>query len=563
MNNVPKKLAASALALLLAYPAAAGAAEAVPAAAAAPAATRAASDASQSALAPVRPVAEALGAQIVWDAQKRTVTLARDSMSLVLTPGSAEAVLNGRMTAASAPVQLIGDRAYAPLDFLEFAFGEPIAWDADARTVRFGETDYAGRATSFIGKLFSGDRPNLGTMMSPSLRAALPDAALDSVSASYPAIYGTLVKRMAATVERNEVHTNARLVYETSAAPLQITVRFDRNGDVDDLDFSAYAPSDAYQTPEYDTGAWREQEVAVGEGEYALPGTLTIPDGEGPFPAVILVQGSGPHDRDSTIGGTKVFKDLAGGLASRGIAVLRYEKVTKEHTFKIAAQPQFTLKNETVDDVYRAAKLLRGRKEIDSSRIFVAGHSQGGFAVPMMLEGDADRMLAGAILLAAPSQSYVDAVVEQQRNVLARIERLGLPKEVAEAQKQTAELFELTAKLVKDPSYSVDRLPENFPIPPAYWWYEQRDYVPADSAVKQTAPMLVLQGENDWQVSMNQFQGWKDALKDRSGVEYRSYPGVNHLLTEYEGLSVGLEYGLPAHVAPAIVRDMADWILKR
>nr|WP_255570476.1 alpha/beta fold hydrolase [Cohnella sp. CFH 77786] len=290
---------------------------------------------------------------------------------------------------------------------------------------------------------------------------------------------------------------------------------------------------------------------------------MTVPAGDGPYPVAILVHGSGPHDRDSTIGGTKVFKDLAAGLASQGIAVLRYEKVTEEHTFKVAMQPKFTLANETVDDVFRAAKLLKTRIEIDPARIYVIGHSQGGFAVPMMFGRDAAGDLAGAVLLSAPSQSFAEVMVEQQHNVLERMEELGLPAEAIQAQKQTASMVETASKMLNDRTYSTDNLPARFPFQPAYWWYEQRDYVPAAVAAIQTKPMLILQGENDWQVSMKQFQVWKDALKNRTGVEFASYPKVNHLLTEYDGMSVGMEYGTPAHVSPAIVRDIGKWILKR
>src|ERR1035437_1963258 len=84
-----------------------------------------------------------------------------------------------------------------------------------------------------------------------------------------------------------------------------------------------------WQRPEYSKpGAFKERDLTVGDGEWKLPGTLSVPVGAGPFPAVVLVHGSGPNDRDETVGGAKVFKDLAEGLASRGIVVLRYEKRT-------------------------------------------------------------------------------------------------------------------------------------------------------------------------------------------------------------------------------------------
>src|SRR5437868_1779970 len=102
----------------------------------------------------------------------------------------------------------------------------------------------------------------------------------------------------------------------------------------------------AYSKPD----SFKEREVTVGEGEWKLPGTLTVPNGSGPFPAIVLVHGSGPNDRDETVGAIKVFKDLAEGLASRGIAVLRYEKRTKQYAGRMAGLPKMTVAEETVDD---------------------------------------------------------------------------------------------------------------------------------------------------------------------------------------------------------------------
>ncbi len=108
------------------------------------------------------------------------------------------------------------------------------------------------------------------------------------------------------------------------------------------------APEVPYAPPDYAVaGAYTEREVTVGSGEWALPGTLTMPAGPGRFPAVVLVHGSGPNDRDETFGPNKTFKDLALGLASRGVAVLRYDKRTKVYGAKIAPLKQFTVKEET------------------------------------------------------------------------------------------------------------------------------------------------------------------------------------------------------------------------
>ena len=123
------------------------------------------------------------------------------------------------------------------------------------------------------------------------------------------------------------------------------------------------------------TGPSTERAVAVGAAP-GLPGTLTLPAGTARVPAVVLVHGSGPHDRDETVGVNKPFLDLAEGLAAQGIAVLRYEKRTRVAPLSFIGR-RFTVNDEVVDDAVAAVQLLRTEPGIDPARIVVVGHSLG------------------------------------------------------------------------------------------------------------------------------------------------------------------------------------------
>jgi pimeloyl-ACP methyl ester carboxylesterase len=131
---------------------------------------------------------------------------------------------------------------------------------------------------------------------------------------------------------------------------------------------------------------------------------LSLPSGAGPLPAIVLVHGSGQHDRDETIGPNKPFRDLAWGLASRGIAVLRYEKRTRQHQQRVAQlENGFTVKEEAIDDAGAAVALLRNRTGIRANRIYVLGHSLGAMLAPRIAA--ADPAVAGLVLMAGPVRS--------------------------------------------------------------------------------------------------------------------------------------------------------------
>jgi len=364
-------------------------------------------------------------------------------------------------------------------------------------------------------------------------------------------------------VEQNgTVYDIVYVAWEFENATIELRIVYDQAGQVAGLFFqpAQTTPPTPYAAPAYvDPGAFREQEVTVGSGEWALPGTLTVPLGDGPFPAVVLVHGSGPNDRDETIGPNKPFRDLAEGLASRGIAVLRYEKRTKQHAAKFTPDvlAALTVKEETVDDALAAVDLLRQTEGIDPAQIYVLGHSLGGYLLPRIALADpasSDR-IAGLISMAGPTRPLEELTLEQVTYIL------GLDGTVS-ADEQAA-LDELAAQVarVQDPNLSAETPAEDLPLNiPAPYWLDLRGYDPAETAKGLAQPLLILQGERDYQVTTADFQGWQAALGSLPSATLKLYPDLNHLFMAGEGKSTPAEYESAGHVAEQVIEDIVAWI---
>lgn len=514
----------------------------------------------QNASVPLRVAAESLGARVEWNEGERSVTVSREASVLKVWIGSAEAELNGAKVSLEFPVELVDGQTVITLSLLEQFAGTALTWDGNQPVAEHG--DLAVKGAVFFYQLLHGQTERLAQASSAALNEAMAEPKISASLAQLPALAAGQPKLLQSRVAENGVHTNLTLDYELETQPgrLSMVLRFNREGQVDDLSTqAASASATLHQPASYDDPSqYTERETVIGDGAFALPGVLTLPKGEGPFPLVILVHGSGPNDRDETVGGAKPFKDLAAGLAAKGIAALRYDKITAEHTLKVAAKPTFSLEEETVADALKAVELAKTIKEIDPANIFIAGHSQGGYAVPLIV--DKGAAIKGAVLLAGPSGNISDVLVEQQETALELLKEAGQPEALIAQQQAAVAAYKSMVEIIHNPAYSVDHLPEQFLLGDAYWWIQQRDYQPAQLAKTQKTPLFIAQGENDWQVSMKQFDGWKAALKDRTNVTYASYPAVNHLLAEYSSPSIGLEYGQPSNVASVIVEDVAKWV---
>jgi dienelactone hydrolase len=304
-----------------------------------------------------------------------------------------------------------------------------------------------------------------------------------------------------------------------------------------------------YSKPEL----FHESEVTFGNAMWKLNGTLTTPAAGGRVPGIVFVHGPGPNDRNESLFATRMFADLAEGLSSKGYAVLRYDKRSKVYGEEMS-QASYTLDDETVDDAVLAIALLRSQPGVDPARIYVLGHSLGGYASPRIAARDGK--LAGIILVAGLARPVEDAALEQTEYV-AHLK--GDP-----AAPEQARLDQLAAEVAK--VKQLDPKGENPPIAlglPTAWWLNVKGYDPPAAAKKLGIPMLVLQGERDFQVTMQDFGLWKSALTDSKNVTFHSYPALNDLFIAGEGKGSPAEYHNAGNVSPAVVDDIAAWLLSQ
>ena len=317
----------------------------------------------------------------------------------------------------------------------------------------------------------------------------------------------------------------------------------------------ASEPPAPWEPPDYaDPASFDEEDVTVGDGPLAVPGTLSLPRRPGPHLAVVVLAGSGPLDRDETMGRNKPLRDLAWGLATCGVGVLRFDKVTFAHPGEVKQAPGFTLADEYLPHATAAVELLRHHLDVDPTRVFLLGHSLGGTVAPRVAV--ASGPIAGLVIMAGGAQPLQWAVVRQARYLAAlHPEQAAAPEPGIVALVEQARQVDSTELSPSTPSST---LPLGVAAP---YWLDLRSYDPVAVAASLECPMLVLQGGRDYQVTVDDdLARWKTGLTGHPDVMVRVYPADNHLFFPGSGPSSPAEYEPAQHVDPAVVADIAAWL---
>jgi dienelactone hydrolase len=311
------------------------------------------------------------------------------------------------------------------------------------------------------------------------------------------------------------------------------------------------AASSAYTLPAYaDTANIKQTEVKIKGVKNDLVGILTMPKTGSNFPVVILVHGSGPGDMDQSVGAVKPFKDIALGLAAKGIASIRYVKRTL--VFPQEYTGAFTVKDEVTNDAVTAVNLSKTIPEINKKQIYVFGLSLGGMLAPRIATLTPD--VKGIILAAAPARKFTDLIIDQNKYMFA------LANDTTQATKERFNkglaMIEVT-RLNKLGNMKPDSLILSLP---ASYWVDLNTYDQVATAKKLSQRVMIIQGGMDFQVPDADYKVWSSALAKKSNVNLKLYPELNHLLTAQTEKGTSEQYKNPANVAETLINDLAAWI---
>jgi len=238
-----------------------------------------------------------------------------------------------------------------------------------------------------------------------------------------------------------------------------------------------------------------------------------------------MVHGSGALDLDETVFKNKPFRDIAEGLAARGVSSLRYDKRTYAYP-----NPVSTMDDETILDALSAIRTAHRY----SKKVYLLGHSLGAMLAPVIAQRATKENIAleGIIMIAAPAKN-LEEIVKEQINFL-------LPSGASDRFKN--EQIETFKK--KSPHY-----------------FEPQNQL--EVARKLKIPILTLQGGRDYQVTCDNLEIWRKALSDRENASFFLYPTLNHLLMTGEGPSSPLEYQIEGHVAEEVLDDIQKFVKRQ
>ncbi|MES2688945.1 MAG: alpha/beta fold hydrolase [Bacteroidota bacterium] len=286
-------------------------------------------------------------------------------------------------------------------------------------------------------------------------------------------------------------------------------------------------------------------------------GILSLPKNNVKPPLVIIVGGSGPTGMDANSGPNKPYKDLAWALASEGVATYRYNKRTfNKANINMKHAAEFGLKEEYGDDIKALVNYFSRSDKIDTKRIYILGHSEGGFMLPYFAKENANKV-KGYISLAGNVSTIADMLPYQFR-FLKSLNPDSTAGKIFDDYIAKAEYMQ---RHVKSSTVEKDSMVLGMTL---YYLKDMEKHQPANLiSYLNNKPFLAIQGGRDYQVPPTELDSWKTLLKDACCAEFKTFDKLNHVMMEGEGAPNPSEYSAPANIPEYVPLFISGWILNQ
>jgi alpha-beta hydrolase superfamily lysophospholipase len=293
------------------------------------------------------------------------------------------------------------------------------------------------------------------------------------------------------------------------------------------------------------------KDLNIKSNNIELKGTLLVPEKENLKKLIIFVHGSGPNDRDESVSENKPFKNIAENLYAKGISTYRFDKRTLSNPESF--NDKSSIDDEVTNDILNIVSYFKNNTEFADYQIIVLGHSLGANLLPRI--ANKSNNISKIILLAGNSRPLSTLITEQYDYLY----KLTPSEELKEASQKIKEKI----KVLNSKSFNLNTQKEKLPFNlSAYYWKSVLDYNPTKEIKKVKIPILILQGERDYQVTMKDFEIWKTSLKNNKNATFISYPKLNHLFITGDNPSNPKEYEIKGKVDEKVINDIVKFIIQ-
>lgn len=330
-------------------------------------------------------------------------------------------------------------------------------------------------------------------------------------------------------------------------------ILFDQAQSINRFTIDTFSTQWFYKPETITTANYIRKEVLIETNPFIkLPASLYIPISIKKTAAVVLVQGSGPHDRNGSTGKNKIYLEMALGLVQQGITVLTYDKRTyvyqNNNPFPFDSMDYYC---ETIDDAVAAIDFLKHQNQVDSNRIYIAGHSQGAMCAPLMAK---KCKVKGLILLAAPARPLLE-IIPEQLDYIANLD--GKISEEEETGNKALK-WQVNNALKPDLNLKTKTL-----LPfgaKAKYWLMDRNYKVLEVAKTLPIPIQLLQGGRDYNVTKKDYDLWVEGMSGKSNFKAVWFEDLDHLYFTGNGMAKPQDLSMPNHVSKKVINKMIEFI---